>query len=465
MNDLDKKISQAVYLGSPYLALDKGFFTAKELLEWLPKVPVDIYSKIAYKALCDKIPMNQQYLEDSYHILVKKPSYLLLNDVQTIDLDINDRKESPSIPLIYHITSEMNSLRNRPDVEIYQLINYGRGHPDYLRDNLDLCCKVRQFPFIKNVTGHGYNIALVEADWIDKFRINETLIFLILSRMTQLKLKVPDYYNFVVKHYRNVAVKLYTDKLLYKLNKDNLLVFNEHFPKIIDNDILSFSDLAYNIYLQSNELAGYLLGFPIQSQIPSDKQIKEACSFLNTVGVDNYLSHIKAYIKSICQVKIPFSSENEVFSNDKDVLMEQVDDYSPFDIVSCRIGSYTYRFTRPEFKQILESKKNVWTNEWLSPSIICSINSRIETAKILGLPKSDTLKELLRKCEVDELFKEEEEEQYDMPDLDPNQIERIDNVATLIVNAMFGIVSNNSNNIDMDTTVNENYSEEMRNVD
>ena len=404
----DEKIKESVSVGSVFLALESKYFTSKELLNWLSKVAIDEKTKVAYKAVCIAISPNIQYLDDSMHFLTKKPEYIAIAIGYNLNPDIPDSNVAgPINPLYSHLCDALIQLRSDPlQRKMTGLILAGAGSAEYIRSRLVTCFLSRNFPHLRNLSSHDHNVGLVTADWTAKFRYNEQLPNLIIKRVADLQKHAPLYHAGVAyQAYHKVAVKLNKDKLLTSLKRDELAAFNSFFPNIIDQKILGYNDLCYKIALLGNDIAGYILGFPIQSIIPNDDQIHEAISKLSEIGPEKYTSFMKEYVKSTYIPILPFPNcINPTFSNDSDVLMENIDNYVAFDIVAYQTGTHIYRFTRPEFKDLSKSKKNPWTNDWLPQTILTTIKARAEAAKELGLPDPRPLSELLTCLENGKLF-------------------------------------------------------------
>ncbi len=433
-NSLNDKINLAVNIGSVFLALESKWFSCQSLLNWLVDAPLSTHTKIAYKALCLNYPVNLQYLDDTYHFLSKRPEYLLIALTLESDIEVGELPDqnTPDCnnPIIAHgfdILSQ-NGI-SIEDKRILRLILTGDGPKNYVGSNLDLCCKARIFPHL-NISGHKYNISLVNTDWTKKFRYNEKLASLILHRIVELQRTAPIYYAEVAyAAYYKVARKLNKDKLLISLSKDELIMFDTFFNNIVDKRILSYNNLAYKIAILGNDIAGYILGFPIQDVIPNDDQIHYALKRLTDLGPQSYAEYIKSYVKLTYTTTLPFADVNKdvIYSNETDVIMDAIDIYTPFDIVSCQIGQHMYRFTRPEFNDLVKNKKNPWTGEFLYPSNLSTIQSRVSAAKELGLPQPCPLIELLTKAENDTLFEDkQQEENVDLP----SNIRRIFNILT-----------------------------------
>lgn len=404
----EDKIRESVDVGSVFLAMDANFFTPKALLQWLTTVPVNERRQVAYKAVCTKIPPNQQYLDDTFHFLTKKPEYTSIAVGFGLVVEIPDQNTDGAMnPVLAHVCEALISINSDANLrKLSALILAGQGSAAYLQANLATCCRARNFPHLRNLSGHEYNMALVAADWTAKFRYNEKLTSLIIHRVTELQKEAPIYYSGVAyKGYHKVAVKLNKDKLLTQLSRDELITFNTFFPNVIDQKVLGYSDLAYKIALLGNDVAGYVLGFPVQNHIPNEDQIHQAIQILTEQGADKYAEQIKQYVVSTYTPALPFEQKQRVtYSNDTDVIMEDIDNYAPFDIISYQTGSHMYRFTRSEFDKLSESKKNPWTNDWLPPTVLSTIRARTEAAKELGLPPARPLREMLTRIEDGTLF-------------------------------------------------------------
>jgi hypothetical protein len=411
------KIRESVDFGSPFLALETRFFTEKSLLHWLATVDITEKRQIAYKAVCMKIHPNHQYLDDSYHFLTKKPKYLSIAIGCGLDMEILESSNSDSNivlnPLIAHLFGALDSIVKYSEIiKFSKLILAGEGTQVYIRSKLTTCFRARNLPYIRNLSPHDHNVVLVDADWTDNFRYNEKLPKLILHRVAALQEHAPIYYAGVAyKAYHKIAVKLNKDKLLIQLTRDELITFDTFFPNVINKKILGYTDLAYKIALLGNDIAGYVLGFPIQNMIPNEIQIHEAIEVLTADGIDKYSERIKEYVTLTYTPMLPFAQKNSVlYSNDTDVFMENINNYVPFDIVSYQIGPHMYRFTRVEFNNIIEKKKNPWTNDWIPPTVLSTIKARVDSAKELGLPRVGTHKEILQRVEDGTLF-----ESHDVP--------------------------------------------------
>ena len=403
-----EKIRQSVMFGSVFLALESEFFTYEALLEWLCTAEYSIETRIAYKAVCVRITPNDQYLEDKYHFLTKRPEYASIALSCGLNEEIPDHKPFDPTqynPILAHMCETLGELCSSLALKNFTaMVVSGQGTATYLRSNLEICYKSRNFPFLR-ISAEEINSKLVEADWFEKFRYNSTLADLVVRRVAHLQREAPFYYASVAyKVYRNVVLKLNKEKLFTNLSRDELATIDSFFPGTIDRRLLEYSDLAYKIAVLTNDVAGYILGFPIQDVIPNDDQINSAIQYLTDHGSEAYSELIREHVSANYLPALPFHISKPSYSNDTDVMLESPDGYVPFDIVSYQAGLHVYRFTRPEFPTLIRSKKNHWTNEWLPPTVLSTIRARYEAAKELGLPPPRLLTEMLERVENGSLF-------------------------------------------------------------
>jgi len=414
--NLEDKIKETVEIGSVFLALENNYFTHEELLKWLTTAEISGVTKVAYKAVCEKILPNNQYLDDGSHFLLKQKEYVIIAMYYGLDVYIFETtKIDCDVPLIISVCDILSPVSRTPeylnnrkeDVTVVK----GANKND---DNLLLGYKAHEFNHISELTSEEINKNLVSADWLEKFRYNENLIKIIMKRLSYLHDNHINYYNFIYKFYQTVIKKLYKDKLITSISREELHSLDQLFPNIVDKRILSYDGLNYKLSLLGNDISAYVLGFPIQYMIPNEEQIHQLIKLLNEKGIEEYSKLICSYNGGFYKIKLPFGmDENINLANNEDTLMENIDNYVAFDIVAYQKGNYIYRFTRPEFERLLESKKNHWTNELLPVSLLSTIESRIKTVKELGLPPSRTLYEMLKYLETDNLFVATKPEQKD----------------------------------------------------
>ena len=392
------KHNQAVSHGSIELALDEKFITVENLLEWLAdRKVIDFTCELAYNAICKRRHPDTHYLKDGVHILAKQWRLAPVALIYGLKPSIKDRKEGESSELWNHVHESIWNMKTDSHLkERCILLQKGTGTAKYLRENLVTLYGAGFRPEIPGLDNDQINAALLRMDRTDKLRSSGTLAKQLLTRLSYLQQHAPNYYAEVAyKHYHKVAVRLQKEKLLTNLTQEQLKLFDTFFQNIIDRRLLSYDKLCFNIAIMTSDIAGYVLGFPIHTFIPSDEQIHNAIGLLQVKGKDEYCAHIKK-LNELCGLPVgPFSDTKFSLANEQDLFGEDIANYVAFDIVAFRDADHVYRFTRMEFKQLLESKKNPYTNIWLPSPIVEVIKSRVSTVRALGLPIARTLKEHL----------------------------------------------------------------------
>jgi hypothetical protein len=363
-------IDFVVHNGSIFLALQEQYIQPHDLLIWLKSQNVTYFMLTAYKALCLHLHPDQHYI-DNVHFLTMQPKYIPIAEYYGFNTEIYfpDRVIPETCPT---------------DIDT---VLYGRQSEALVRMSI----LAHHCPAIREYSGHDYNKRLVPVDWFSRFRYNERLPKLILDRIA--KIKDTDYYLKVVrKHYSDVVAKLNVSKLFAQTSREELALLHSYFPEIINPRVLSYSDLGYKLFNLSNEVAGYLLGFPIQHMIPNDEQIHLSITKLDEESLDSYCDFIKDYVnKTYC-----FNTPLFKLANETDVYyIDQIDEFSPFDVVSYQDDEHLYRFSRNEFAGLIQSQKNPYTNLWLPTHVLATIKARLFIATTLDLPPCKPLKELL----------------------------------------------------------------------
>jgi hypothetical protein len=399
-------IQESVHFGSVALSLQTQIFDPISLMNYLVKEPLSIRTKVAYKLLCDQLHPHKHYLADGSHFLIHQPNYLMIAMYYNLDLTVPTQINEPDSLLIDQLCEPLIEAQQDKDLqEETNLIAAGSGTVSYVVKHSTTYFLARNFAYIKQFTAHDMNLRLVDADWPEKFRYNEQLPKLIVKRIKYLQQHAPLYYSTVAqKIYHAVISKLYKDNFFSRVSKKQLSTINKNFPNIIDPVILTYDDLCYKVSLLGNEIAGYVLGFPIQNMIPTKEQIREALQILIKMGVHKYVEQIRNYVKLTYTPIIPIPCQNISYPNETDVITEEIDNYVPFDIISYQVGTHMYRFTRAEFPELVKSKKNPWTNDWFPATILATIVARNNAAKELGLPPARPLTEMLDRIEKDKFF-------------------------------------------------------------
>lgn len=394
---MEDKISQTIEFGSASVAIEKKLFTPIELLEWLAANDVTENSHLAYYCLCRYLHPNEHYLSDNRHIFIVRPQYHVHTHVYDTEPTLRSIKDNESSELLSNLLE--NFTYDLIEREILLLVMAITG---MIGVEIDECVKIltkaskaRMIASFREMSVNDHNFAFIQSDWIEYLILNDYVPVLVIKRIKCLKQNAPLYYELVKPRYLELFKTLFQKHLLGRLKINGLKYLDMEFQGILDKNILAHTTASRKLILMPTILAGYILGFPIQNIIPTETQIKEATALFEKLGSEQYSVNIREYIHETYINKSPFDNEEIVLSNDTDVLLEDIDLYSPFDIVSFQCGKYMYRFTRPEFEKIIQNEKNPWTNEDLPKSIINSIASRVKTAEQLAFPKSMTIKDLL----------------------------------------------------------------------
>jgi hypothetical protein len=392
-------IRQSVQHGSVFAALSAKAFTSHVLLEWLGSTadPVTSSMLVAYKAVCSAIPPCDQYLRDGVHILSKRPEYVCVAVGFGLRMDRMATKTCET-PLIHYVRDEMEKILR--DVE-YQHLIATIIDGTRLKDGTDAeKDKVLSYAARNESTSKRYNSKennlYLQSDWIEKLVHVESLVEHMKKRIDFLKKEAPLYYTAVVhKSYRTLFKELVEKKLIGKASRETLVELDSYFPDILDENLFKYSPLAYTISQMPKEIEAYILGFPIDTMFPSEEQMIQGLLLLSNLGETEYAQKIRslhAQSQMVCSpLGTHFMTKSSNKANDTDVLLEQIEDYYPYDVISYYRGDHVYRFVRTEFKQIIDTGKNPWTNELLPNSIIAAIKARIKAQNTINLPMCNTV--------------------------------------------------------------------------
>lgn len=396
---MEDKISQTVNHGSVLIALEENFFTPIDLLEWLSANEVTENTHLAYHCLCNYIHPNEHYIKDNRHIFLLKPEYALFKivDIDQTLISVKGDNLSPPLFSIVNILHQDKSFLKLM-MEITGLIAV---EIQKCEEILTKAFKIRMMSYFEEISTDDRNFALIQSEWLEHLNLDNFVPVLIIKRIKFLKQNAPLYFDLVKEKYRKLFEMLFEEHLLDRLSVNSLKYLHNEFPEILNENIFECTPARRKLTLMPTIISGYILGFPIQSIIPLETQIKDAITLYENLGVVKYSEYIKTTCTQTSRANsTPFDTEEIVFSNETDFLLENIDSYVPFDIVSFRSGKFIYRFTRPEFEKIIESRKNPWTNEDLPIPIIHAIVSRVNTAKELNLPPPMTVKDMFDRLAV-----------------------------------------------------------------
>lgn len=369
------RISQSINHGSPYHALKNKFILPSDLLEYLNNDKINFNRIVAYHFLCEYIPPKDQYLVSKEYFLDKNPIYTHIAvrfdpSIEVCDIKLHYLVEKN---IQDYISVTNNVFHNVPLYCYHKLHKKWQGQP--IQTNL-------------------INCSLLFCDNIDSCLHNPLLIGEILHRLIFLKEKAYIYYSgCAIKIYSSLVSELFKNGLCCTLSKEEYKLLYEHLPTILDEKILNYNNLCYNISLMSIHEAGYCLGFPIHEFCPTSVQIKICIEQLNILGIDEFCKQISIMNKR--QVDHIFLSEPQSDNYKKNSFFEKIISYAPFDIVTYREGDHIFSFTRDEFSFLIEKRKNPWLNTMLPVGLLYNMIGRCEMSKEYGFPKSVPLNTLL----------------------------------------------------------------------
>lgn len=365
------KISQTINYGSPYHALKHKFILPSDLLEYLNVDKINFNRITAYHFLCDYIPPADQYLISKEHFLDKNPIYTHIATRFDPTVEVYKGELTGFVKNdIQNYISVMNSSEQKHLVHYYHKLHRkcddGPVAADLVNGSLLLC------------------------DNIDICLRNPSLIKNILCRLTFLVEKAYIYYSqLAIKIYSKLVLELYEAGLFCICSKEEYKLLYEYLPGVLDENILNYNNLCYNISLMNVYEAGYYLGFPIHEFCPTLAQIKIAIEQLNILGIDNFCKKISE--TNTQQVDYIFSPGPQLHNYKKNSFFEKIMGYTPFDIVTYREGDHIFSFTRDEFFFLVEKRKNPWTNNTLPVSLLYNMIGRFEMSKEYGFPRSKPL--------------------------------------------------------------------------
>ena len=220
------------------------------------------------------------------------------------------------------------------------------------------------------------------------------------------------------------------------LNLAQKALFHQLYPELCP-ELSELSPLSLKVLsLESSFLRGYLLGFPIDRYLPKDVELLGAASNLSKLSLKGYSAFLRIHnqkrIKHICQNpglpsgwhipnEIPknLSSDNihqidskitsldQIKENPLNLAnlskVDQISDFSLFDIIVVQSGNGFHFFTRSSFEYLLKEKKNPYNKQPLDPGTLVLLEDRIKRANLMRLPECKTLLELLESLQSDQM--------------------------------------------------------------
>jgi hypothetical protein len=238
-----------------------------------------------------------------------------------------------------------------------------------------------------------------------------------VERCYYVKVNSPNYFYKLKKEY-NKILENFDDKTFEKLSIEKIKKSYYAFPEYFSSLIPSLDEKWIRLAVYPLVVRAYILGFDINKYIPTRYEVDEEFNKLLKIGVDEYCKQNKKYAYNLDETQ-----EYEIM-NPEDTICENPMDYNQFDRYDYLDKNKVYRFTRPEFKRILEDGLNFWNKCELPKNVLDTMKMRNIIATTLRLPPSDTKKNLIEKaCEgrLYETLNEKENENEENVNILDNQ--------------------------------------------
>jgi hypothetical protein len=413
-------ISECVNYGSPFLALQQGFFSPAELREWLAhgkdseeKTMWNTKDLTAYKALCCYEDPHDQYCEDGTHLLMHRPLLGCLFIRLGGDLEIAASKDEDANPLYIELAEKISNMAQDIQEKTDLMCILGPRHipREVVNSHLDLLLRARHYRKTPEMNDLKMAPHLLQADWIEKITPTPLLPQHLLERCQYLQDYAPQYWERIQPLYKSVVEKLWREHACKAATRECLEKLNTLFPHIIETSILKLSDPHFTISLLPLPEQAYLLGLPIHLQEFKPTEIEATLAHFSQTPLDDYLQQVAAYNKTLMERVAPplppwlSSSRLPALGNETDLtFVTAIEDYSPFDIYYYVCEGHLFRFVRFEFDNILKTGKNPWTNKPLPAWVLSEIQGRVKSAAEWNFSPSLPLKEIYEKIQAGDYF-------------------------------------------------------------
>ena len=413
-------LREAIEHGSVFNVLKSETVTAKNILEAILEFQTldDHRLTQAYRAACTLLHPNEHYIND-IHFLAKVQDCsdygaIFLASEGNIELPVN-REAKYSDKIVTVITRSVMKFHTDGSFRRRIMIACGRDPQQhdsgitscYQLDDIQLAICFRS-PLVKTFmvasTFRDENIGkvVVENDAFEYFDAQRSTIMLgqLIARCTYLKGKTSAYWEKVAPDY-----KRYIEKRLggssRSLSRTSLRELHGVFPTLVDERLLTFSELAFLIYFMDPLHRAYVLGYPIQYGLPLEIEIMQALNRLSELGIEKYIAELVEYNRERLKLRLPgvFNTTALEPEKDTDVMEMCVYEYNPFDTIAYNDNGHYYIFTRPEFASLLKSKKHLYTQTILPANIVLDIQQRMKFATEMRLPEPRTVTDFLSQIE------------------------------------------------------------------
>jgi hypothetical protein len=266
-------ISECVYHGSPFLALQKDFFSPEELREWLAQQEVqeetpkwDTREFIAYKALCCYEDPQDQYCEDGQHLLTHRPLLGCLYVRMGGDLELPSSRDEEAEPLYIDLAEKISNMAQDTEqkADLICILGPKQVPREIVNSKIDLLLQARHYRKTPEMNDVKMMPHLLQADWIDKITPTPALPQQLLERCQHLQHHAPQYWKCIQPHYAPIFEKLWREHHCKATTRECLEALNALFPHVIDVSVLKLSDLYFTISLTPLQEQAYLLGLPME---------------------------------------------------------------------------------------------------------------------------------------------------------------------------------------------------------
>jgi len=404
---------ETIIHGSVYDALIADFITIEDVLKYLLLHENDkptISAIMAYRMIC-KITKNQIVNGKHFITQTEREEYIIIYYLSYQSTFIDALEESEKLKFMGKYQKKLPKLFSINDFsKFYFIICDLFSDKIYINDDdllLVIGCRSENY-----LLKHGDQICkkyekLLSCDYVSPLYIDayENYDDLLISRCNYLKIYTPLYWESVAKNLYYELFSYFHNLEDQRIPKNKLEIYSKIFENEYHKRLLEKSDLIYNLESYIKPLQAYLLGFPIDTYMPSDETLKKSIQKLEDEGIENYCEYVsKNNSKYLSDFSDKIFNNDSKIGNEQDTLLENICGYNTFDVIKFYIDNHIYYFTRPEFPNIVNIEKNHWTNQKLPMSILHKAIYKISVSYHYNLPECSTLKEMLIKVENNTLY-------------------------------------------------------------
>lgn len=408
-------LDQIVSFGSVLDAIDNKKISCQELINYLIEHKSDLaYEKQINIIVCllKSYPINCYYYGDlhllNYYVddkLVLLLFFLSNTNMEYFNLPLSKLDADNLIMFLFlDIQYELKLSEKSNEFYLASLLSdfhsttistwYKNNHMNFswLKNTLFLCRCSNVVIKIFDDSKELYR-EIIETDWFEKYppEVFEWLT-LIIKRFKSLKESAPIYALSVKGNFVTLLEEV-TPKQMENIKKDELIEFYDSFPEQFSSNPHLFPEEYFYLSIYPPPIQAYILGLPIQENVPTLRFIEEKVKELIEVGKDKYLT------------KIVLQEPLEAI-NSENTLGDYHHLYHKFDRYEIEQNGKIYRFTRQEFPELLNKKTNFWNKCPISNIDLLNLKIRQIISDTLKLPPADTSENLLDLAMKGELYKE-----------------------------------------------------------